>query len=205
MQENGTSRSGEAGRARHFRLQAFQPAYESQPPYLAGGIVDRFRHFGGGPWHLVGRQETCRSQDIRPPPGGSNFMTIFERHTYPEFEKELAAASELARRGGAQESFRHLERAHILGQTSTVQHLRVHWQMLRWGWRYKDAREVLGQILRIVGAAVATPVGMLPLGNTGGAYISPFRPMHIPQELAELLPLTRQARTQGPLLAQSRH
>jgi len=132
-------------------------------------------------------------------------MTILDRQTYPEFEKELAAASELAGRGDALESFRHLERAHILGQTSTVQHLRVHWQMLRWGWRYKDAREVLGQMLRIVGAAVATPVGMLPLGNTGGANVSPFRPMHIPQELTELLPLTRQARTERPLLAQSGH
>ena len=132
-------------------------------------------------------------------------MTLFQRQDHPTVEAELAAASQSARRGRGQESFRHLERAHILGQTSTVQHLRVHWQMLRWGWRYKDAREVLGQMLRIVGAAVATPVGMLPLGNTGGANVSPFRPMHIPQELTELLPLTRQARTERPLLAQSGH
>jgi hypothetical protein len=118
-------------------------------------------------------------------------MNIFWRRTYWAIEKELTAASECARRGRGQEGFRHLERAHILGQTSTVQHVRAHWAMLRWGWQHRDVREIWGQILRILGAAVATPLGILPLGNTGGANVSPFRSMPIPQDLVELLPRKR--------------
>lgn len=115
-------------------------------------------------------------------------MTTFQPMTYSAIQKELAAAKKLARKGRQQESFRHLERAHVLGQTSTVQHVRVHWKMLLWAWRQRDMREVLGQIQRIVGAAIATPFGLLPRGNTGGANVSPFQPMPIPPDLEELLP-----------------
>jgi hypothetical protein len=40
---------------------------------------------------------------------------------------QLAAARAFACRGGYQDSFEYLERAHILAQTSTFQHVRVHW------------------------------------------------------------------------------
>ena len=113
-------------------------------------------------------------------------MTVFGPKIALAIQKELAAASRLARAGREEESFRHLERAHILGQASTVQHLRVHWRMLVWGWRRKDLREVLGQIQRLVGAAIATPFGLLPRGNTGGAKVSAFRPMPIPPDLEKL-------------------
>lgn len=115
-------------------------------------------------------------------------MTGLRAKTHAAIQKELALASRMARGGHAQESFRHLERAHILGQSSTVQHVRVHWKMLVWGWRQMHAREVLGQIQRIIGAVVATPLGMLPRGNTGGANVSPFRSMPVPQDLEDLLP-----------------
>jgi hypothetical protein len=39
--------------------------------------------------------------------------------------------------------------------------------------------------MRIVGAATKTPVGWLPHGNTGGANVSPFRPMPIPPDLQQ--------------------
>jgi hypothetical protein len=115
-------------------------------------------------------------------------MTSFRAVTYRALLRELATASRLARQGRDQQSFRHLERAHILGQASTVQHVRVHWKMLLWGCRRKDAREIFGQIQRIIGAAIATPLGMLPRGNTGGANASPFRSMPIPQDLEKLMP-----------------
>jgi hypothetical protein len=60
-----------------------------------------------------------------------------------------------------------LERAHVLGQTSTVEHVRVHWRMFLWGLRQRSPREYLGQLVRIVGAATKTAVGLVPHGNTG--------------------------------------
>src|SRR4028119_1078909 len=76
-------------------------------------------------------------------------------------------------------AFGHLERAHILGQAITYEHTRVHFLMLKIGWKRKDWREIFGQIFRIVGASTKTPFGIYPMGNTGGANVSPFKPMAI--------------------------
>lgn len=105
----------------------------------------------------------------------------------PYVDTELEAASRAEADGDASQSFRHLERAHVLGQPSTVQHVRVHWQMLRWGWRQGQAREVLGQMTRIVGAATKTAFGMVPTGNTGGSNVSPIKPMPVPEDLAAII------------------
>lgn len=102
-------------------------------------------------------------------------------------ELQLTIAGELAARGEAQRCFAYLERAHILAQSSTSQHVRVHWRMLRWAVRQRNAREFLGQIFRIAGAAGLTALGLVPHGNTGGANVSPFRPMPIPADLAALV------------------
>ena len=49
--------------------------------------------------------------------------------------------------------FAHLERAHVLGQASTFLHVRTHLRMLSWAIRHRHLKEVVGQILRVVGAA----------------------------------------------------
>ncbi len=87
----------------------------------------------------------------------------------------------------AEGAFRHLERAHVLGQSSTYQHTRIHWLMLKHGIRQRDAKEIAGQVLRIGGAATKTPLGIYPKGNTGGAGVSPFRPMPIGEDLEAIL------------------
>lgn len=87
--------------------------------------------------------------------------------------------------------FTHLERAHVLGQASTLMHVRVHWHMLKWAWRHRDAREFLGQLLRIIGAATKTVFGLVPAGNTGGANVSAVRPMPIEPELADIIERAR--------------
>ena len=102
-------------------------------------------------------------------------------------EDEIAAAAKLANAGDDEAAFRHLERAHVLGQTSTYHHTRVHWLMMKHGIRTGDKREIAGQALRIVGAATKTPLGIYPEGNTGGANVSPIRPMPIPDDLREIL------------------
>ena len=79
------------------------------------------------------------------------------------------------------------ERAHVLGQWHTIPHLRSHWGLLRVGWHRRDAREVVGQWMRLIAAAVATPLGWVPPGNTGGARVSPWRPMPIDPAAQRLL------------------
>ena len=102
-------------------------------------------------------------------------------------ESEIAAAAKLSEAGRDDEAFRHLERAHVLGQSSTYHHTRVHWLMLKHGIKIGDRREVVGQTLRAVGAATKTPLGIYPEGNTGGSNVSPFRSMPIPEDLKVVL------------------
>src|SRR5687768_2741022 len=59
---------------------------------------------------------------------------------------EIELSDSLVRAGELTRAFRHLERAHVLGQAITVDHTRVHWRMLKLGLKRSDAREVFGQI-----------------------------------------------------------
>jgi hypothetical protein len=113
-------------------------------------------------------------------------MSRFAENIRPYVNAELNAA-----RADAEHEFAHLERAHVLGQASTREHVRVHWRMLGWAWRHRDAREFGGQLFRIVGAATKTFVGMVPAGNTGGANVSPVRPMPLDPELAAIIEKAR--------------
>jgi hypothetical protein len=124
-------------------------------------------------------------------------MSRFGRSIRPHVDAELRAAAEAESRGLAREAFAHLERAHVLGQASTAQHVRVHWRMLLWGLRRRDARECLGQVLRIGGAATKTAIGWVPDGNTGGSNVSPFRRMPVPPELQAQIRAARGSRDGG--------
>lgn len=118
---------------------------------------------------------------------GGFVMRAFLKAIRPHVLKELSAAEHAERLGEFSVAFYHLERAHVLGQSSTLLHVRVHWAMFVWGWRRRKPAECLGQIVRIVGAATKTAVGLIPQGNTGGSNISAFRPMPIPPDLQEIL------------------
>ncbi len=118
-------------------------------------------------------------------------MSEFGRRIRPYVEREIRAAYQAEAEGKPEVAFSHLERAHILGQTSTVEHVRVHWHMFLWSIRQRDVRECLGQLLRIVGASIGTALGLVPLGNTGGTNVKPFESMPIPPELAALIEKAR--------------
>jgi FtsP/CotA-like multicopper oxidase with cupredoxin domain len=53
--------------------------------------------------------------------------------------------------------------------------------------RRRDVHEVVGQLFRIVVAAPGTLTGKYPMGNTGGANVSAFAPMPVPEDLRALL------------------
>jgi len=109
----------------------------------------------------------------------------------PHVDAELAAARAAEALGNADAAFVHLERAHVLGQASTVEHVRVHARMLGWGVRQRRPREIAGQLTRMIGALAVTAVGLIPKGNTGGANVGPFTPMAIPDDLAATIASAR--------------
>lgn len=101
---------------------------------------------------------------------------------FVEIELGKAAAC-----GDGRAAFSHLERAHILSQYSTRDHVRVHLAMLRWGIAQRNGWEVFGQIVRVIAAATKTAIGWVPVGNTGGANVSPIKPMPLPEDLAQII------------------
>jgi len=119
------------------------------------------------------------------------FYSNFARRIHPSVQAEVDAAAGLEARGDPVSAFAHLERAHILGQQSTVQHVRVHWAMFRWALRQEVAGEAVGQAWRLVSAVLKTWLGWLPAGNTGGANVSGFAPMPVPTDLQRLIDAAR--------------
>ena len=111
----------------------------------------------------------------------------FTQKIAPYINAELAKSKHANSIGDYQLEFAHLERAHVLGQESTFLHVKVHLLMLAWALRNISIREVIGQIVRTIGALLVTPSGLVPLGNTGGANVSPFKKMAIDPELAVLI------------------
>ncbi len=101
----------------------------------------------------------------------------------PFFKKELQDAKETFSKGYLQQSWRHLERAHILGQPYPYHHSLVHWKMLVFGLKTKNVKEIFGQIPRLVIGGVKSFVGNIPVGNTGGANVPPLQYMEIPEDL----------------------
>lgn len=102
-------------------------------------------------------------------------------------QTELDAAARAEKSADAAAGFHALERAHVLSQVSTREHVRVHCRMLVWGIRRHDTKEIAGQLLRIIGAATKTPIGLVPSGNTGGTNVSRFKSMPIPDDIVAIL------------------
>jgi hypothetical protein len=115
-------------------------------------------------------------------------MSRYARQIRTHVDAELAAAQAAP---SAADAFRHLERAHVLGQSSTVLHVLAHWHMLRWGVAQRRLPEVLGQLLRLVGAATKTAIGWVPRGNTGGSNVPPWRSLPVEASLQRLIDSAR--------------
>src|SRR5690606_3070231 len=148
----------------------------------------------GGPRHLaasVYSNDSLSVDDLRPwnPPwrkparmgsprktGGRTKMNTTLKK---EFQKEMTQGHAHYAAGDLGASFRSYERAHILGQRYVWTHTVSHWWMLRVAWRRKDVREMVGQVTRIIASLIFSRI-WVPVGNTGGANVSPLRPMPAP-------------------------
>lgn len=103
------------------------------------------------------------------------------------FEEELILVWDTFKKGELRVAWRHLERAHILGQAWPIEHTKAHWHMILFAFKIKNAKEIIGQIPRLLIGGVKSFVGNIPLGNTGGADVPPLRPMEIPEDLLMIL------------------
>lgn len=99
------------------------------------------------------------------------------------YNDELNAYRQYLSTNELQMAWRQLERAHILGQPWAVEHTHVHWLMLRFGFKIKSWREIVGQIPRLLVGGVKSFVGKIPVGNTGGANVPPLKRMEIPEDI----------------------
>lgn len=113
--------------------------------------------------------------------------TTMPESLVPFFDAELELAKDHLQANDFQLCWRHYERAHIIGQKYPYEHSLVHWKMLQFGIKIKSAKEVVGQIPRLVFGGVKSFVGHIPVGNTGGANVPPLKPMDIPTELQEII------------------
>lgn len=106
-------------------------------------------------------------------------------------DEEIRKAEAADASGERRLAFSHLERAHVLGQSLTGSHTRVHWLMFKLAIKMRSPREIWGQFIRIIGAATKTPFGIYPTGNTGGSDVWFFKPMAVPEDLQAILQSTK--------------
>ncbi|MEQ8928100.1 MAG: DUF3703 domain-containing protein [Fulvivirga sp.] len=111
------------------------------------------------------------------------FYTTLPKSLKPYFDKELEGYKAQLEGGHLLKAWHHLERAHIIGQRYPFAHSYVHWKMLLFGIRIKSAKEVIGQIPRLLIGGVKSFVGKVPVGNPGGANVPPLKPFPIDPEI----------------------
>jgi len=103
------------------------------------------------------------------------------------FKNEMDGVRRAHAGGDTDRVFQLLERAHIIGQRYFGMHMLTHFWMLRIGIHRRDVREIIGQIMRMTAVVPGYAFGWVPKGNTGGADVSPIRPMPIPTDMKDLL------------------
>jgi len=113
------------------------------------------------------------------------FYTSMPKGLTPFYKHELARARFFSGHDIAH-CWHHLERAHVIGQKYPIPHTAVHWEMLKFGFRIKSVKEVIGQLPRLVMGGIKSFVGTIPIGNTGGANVHPLKPMTIPADIQDL-------------------
>lgn len=90
-------------------------------------------------------------------------------------------------KGNLSQAWNHLERSHIIGQSYPFEHTYSHWLMLKFGFRQKNVKEVLGQVVRLLVGGWKSFIDHVPTGNTGSADVPPLKKMELPQDLNNIL------------------
>ena len=118
--------------------------------------------------------------------------TVMPKGLKPYYEAELEGYHNEFVQKNLGLAWRHLERAHILGQQYPLAHSYVHWKMLIFGIKCKQVKEIIGQIPRLIFGGVKSFVGHVPIGNPGGANVSPIKPFPIDADLRNIFAQAQQ-------------
>lgn len=106
---------------------------------------------------------------------------------YQQFGIEIRCAHDaMMERQDYAGTWRHLERAHILSQSSVWRHLCIHFVMLTYALMRREFWEAIGQVPRLVLAAPATLMGWAPRGNTGRSNVGMFAALPLPKDLERI-------------------
>jgi hypothetical protein len=95
----------------------------------------------------------------------------------------------------AEERWRWLMAAHIVGQNNLRKHAHSHWLMLVFACESHDWKEAAGQLFRLALVPLGHALGRLPAGNIGRATVSAFRPMVLSSEMRQLIAQMRTSAT----------
>ena len=104
-----------------------------------------------------------------------------------DFDREIALGREFIAAGDFDRAFRHLERAHVIGQTSVVAHATAHSLMFTLEIRRRRVAAAFGQAVRLVLGVIGSAIGVVPIGNTGGTDISMFKRLPIAPDLQTII------------------
>ena len=111
------------------------------------------------------------------------FNTSIPVSLKPFYENELKLYASEMQKSDLEKAWKHLERAHIIGQQYPYAHSYVHWKMLEFGFKIKNRKEIFGQIPRLLVGGIKSFVGKIPVGNPGGANVPPLKSFPIDQDL----------------------
>ena len=111
------------------------------------------------------------------------FNTILPKELIPYFNQEIEKFHVEYSNNNLNIAWNHLERAHIIGQKYPIAHTNVHWKMLKFGFKIKSSKEILGQIPRLIFGGVKSFVGKIPIGNPGGSNVPPLKAFPIDDDL----------------------
>jgi hypothetical protein len=115
------------------------------------------------------------------------FNTKIPKHLKQAYNEEIKQYSLCLENKQFGYAWFHLERSHIIGQSYPIEHTYSHWLMLKFGFRQKDTKEVIGQIVRLFVGGWKSFINHVPLGNTGGANVPPLKRIPIPKDIEKLL------------------
>ncbi len=103
------------------------------------------------------------------------------------FEQELSESKKLFYKNDYLNSWKKLERAHIIGQPWVIEHTYSHYKMLVFAFKIKNTKEIIGQLPRLFIGGIKSFVGKIPAGNTGGFNVHPLKKMPIPKDILQIM------------------
>lgn len=103
------------------------------------------------------------------------------------FKLEISQALLAQKSSDYETAWKHLGRAHILGQFFAGSHVYVHILMFLLALKTLTWSEIIGQIPRLILAAPGSWTKKAPKGNTGLSNVGIFQPMEIPADIKNTL------------------